>query len=83
MCKGPRGLPREEILFHPFAFPSFKSLFRIQQEETLFNTTEHFKTLVTEYHRIIPHYRIIQKNTTSFALVFGSPFYACCWQAEK
>lgn len=30
---------------------SFKSLFSIKQEETLLNTTEHFKTRVTkEYH---------------------------------
>lgn len=32
---------------------SFKSLFSIKQEETLLNTTEHFKTWVTKEYHII------------------------------
>lgn len=40
---------------------SFKSLFSIKQEETLPNTTEHFRTQ-------------LQKNTTLSALVIGSLF---------
>lgn len=48
---------------------SFKSLFSIKQEETLPNTTEHFRTQ-------------LQKNTTLSALVIGSLFNAS-WQERK
>lgn len=53
---------------------SFKSLFSIKQEETLLNTTEHFKTRVTkEYHIVctcnwLPFYASWQEKKTSIWL---------------